>query len=107
MKSVKLVSINREAEKVGETSVGADFFGAEANPSLISQAVRILLGNQRKAYAKAKNRGQVNGSGVKIWNQKEPAGPDTATDKPRFLSAEARRMGQPGRKNITCSLTKK
>jgi len=70
MKSVKLVSINQEAEKVGETSVGADFFGVEANPSLISQAVRKLLSNQRKAYAKAKTRGQVNGSGVKIWNQK-------------------------------------
>lgn len=70
MKSVKLVSINKQAEKVGETSVGAGFFGAETNPSLISQAVRKHLSNQRKAYAKAKTRGQVNGSGVKIWNQK-------------------------------------
>lgn len=70
MKSVKLVSINREAEKVGEKTVGADFFGVETNPSLISQAVRKHLSNQRKAYAKAKTRGQVNGSGVKIWNQK-------------------------------------
>lgn len=70
MKSVKLVSINKQAEKVGETSIRADFFGAETNPALISQAVRKHLTNQRKAYAKAKTRGQVNGSGVKIYNQK-------------------------------------
>lgn len=70
MKSVKLVSINQQAEKVGEKTVGADFFGIQSNPVLISQAVRVFLTNQRKGYAKAKTRGQVNGSGVKIWKQK-------------------------------------
>lgn len=70
MKNVKLVLINQEAEKTEQKTVGADFFGVESNPSLISQAVRRFLTNQRKGYAKAKTRGQVNGSGVKIYNQK-------------------------------------
>ena len=70
MKSVKLISINKEAEKAGEKAVNADFFGVELNPSLISQAVRVFQSRQRKGYAKTKTRGEVNGSGVKIWNQK-------------------------------------
>lgn len=70
MKNVKLVLINQEAEKTEQKTVGAAFFGVESNPSLISQAVRSYLSNQRKGYGKAKTRGQVNGSGVKIYNQK-------------------------------------
>ncbi|PIQ70249.1 50S ribosomal protein L4 [Candidatus Shapirobacteria bacterium CG03_land_8_20_14_0_80_40_19] len=70
MKSVKLVSINQQAEKAGEKTVGVDFFGIRSNPVLVSQSVRKFLSNQRKGYGKAKTRGQVNGSGVKIWNQK-------------------------------------
>lgn len=45
-------------------------FGSEINPPLVAQAIKVYLSNQRKAYPKTKRRGEVEGSGKKIWPQK-------------------------------------
>lgn len=46
------------------------YFKAPINEQLVAQAVKVYLSNQRKAYPKAKTRGEVVGSGRKIWAQK-------------------------------------
>ncbi len=45
-------------------------FGAKVNPYLVSLAVRIYLGNQRKSTAHTKTRAEVRGGGKKPWAQK-------------------------------------
>lgn len=56
--------------KKGKMSLPKEVFSAKINPSLMAQAVRIYLANQRRAHAKTKARGEVSGSGRKIWRQK-------------------------------------
>jgi len=51
-------------------SLPKDVFGQKPNMVLLAQAVRVFLTNQRSAGAKTKRRGEVRGSGRKIWAQK-------------------------------------
>lgn len=57
-------------KKVSTISLPKEIFGVKVNEDLIAQAVRVYLANQRKAKAKTKRRGEVAGSGRKIWRQK-------------------------------------
>jgi len=57
-------------EKDHSVSLPEGIFGTKENPILLAEAVRVFLANQRKAKAKAKRRGEVSGSGIKIWRQK-------------------------------------
>ncbi len=66
----KVSVLDKAGEKVSEMALPAVIFGAEVNPPLIAQAVRVYLSNQRKAYPKVKTRGEVSGSRKKIWPQK-------------------------------------
>lgn len=70
MKNLKISVIDKEGKSAEETAVSWDFVEAKNNGSLLAQAVRIFLSNQRKAKAHAKTRGEVRGSTVKIWRQK-------------------------------------
>jgi large subunit ribosomal protein L4 len=47
-----------------------EIFGAKINRALIAQAVKVFLANQRQTGAKTKGRGEVTGSGRKIYKQK-------------------------------------
>lgn len=42
----------------------------QSNPPLLTQAIRVHLSNQRQGTKHAKTRGEVTGSGKKIWRQK-------------------------------------
>ncbi len=57
-------------EKAGKVTLPSEIFAAKINNQLMAQAVRVFLANQRKARAKTKTRGKVEGSGKKIWAQK-------------------------------------
>lgn len=61
---------NTRGEKTSKMKLPKEVFCVEASPQLIAQAVRVYLTNQRKAGAKTKTRGEVSGSGKKIWRQK-------------------------------------
>jgi len=54
----------------GKLALPEGVFAAKINPVLMAQAVRVYLANQRKGTAKTKTRGEVSGSGRKIWRQK-------------------------------------
>ena len=50
--------------------VSKEIFGAEANPKLLAQYVRVYLANQRQGTASTKSRGEVIGTTKKIYRQK-------------------------------------
>lgn len=68
MPKVDLLTI--DGKKAGKIDLPGKIFAAKVNQPLMAQAVRVYLANQRKAKAKTKSRGEVSGSGKKIWRQK-------------------------------------
>lgn len=61
---------NLSNEKVGELKLSEDVFGVDLNESLIYYAVNNYLTNQRQGTVRTKTRGNVSGSGRKLWKQK-------------------------------------
>ena len=61
---------NLKNESVGQLELSEDVFGAPLNEALIYDAVRNYLTNQRQGTVKTKTRGNVAGSGKKLWKQK-------------------------------------
>lgn len=67
---MKIKIYNLQGQPVGEATLSKQVFGAKDNPTLISQAIRVFIGNQRSSTAKAKNRNEVHGTTKKVWAQK-------------------------------------
>jgi large subunit ribosomal protein L4 len=57
-------------KEVGEVTLSDVVFGAELNESLIHAAVRNFQANARQGTSATKTRGNVSGSGRKLWKQK-------------------------------------
>lgn len=68
MPTVDVKNLNNET--VGEVELNDVVFGAPLNEALIYDAVRNYLTNQRQGTVKTKTRGNVSGSGKKLWKQK-------------------------------------
>lgn len=64
----KIYSLVKEAEKAKE--IPQEIFGVSENNILVSEASKVYLANQRRSKARARRRGEVSGSGRKIWRQK-------------------------------------
>src|SRR5918911_1222946 len=61
---------NLKNEEVGDLELSDTVFGAELNESLIHAAVRNFMANARAGTVGTKTRGDVSGSGKKLWKQK-------------------------------------
>lgn len=61
---------NLKNKKVGEVELADAVFGAEYNESLVHTAVTNYLANRRQGTSATKTRGNVSGSGKKLWKQK-------------------------------------
>jgi large subunit ribosomal protein L4 len=61
---------NLKNEEVGDLELSEAVFGAELNESLIHTAVKAHLANARQGTVGTKTRGDVSGSGKKLWKQK-------------------------------------
>jgi large subunit ribosomal protein L4 len=61
---------NLKNEEVGELELSDEVFGAPLNKPLIYDAVKNYLANQRAGTSATKTRGDVSGSGKKLWKQK-------------------------------------
>jgi large subunit ribosomal protein L4 len=68
MPTVKVRNLSNE--EVGELDLSDAVFGAELNESLIHAAVKGYLANARAGTVGTKTRGDVAGSGRKLWKQK-------------------------------------
>ncbi|MEK6411043.1 MAG: 50S ribosomal protein L4 [Acidobacteriota bacterium] len=61
---------NLKSEEVGEVELSDEVFGAPLNKALIYSAVKCYMANQRAGTSATKTRGDVRGSGKKLWKQK-------------------------------------
>lgn len=61
---------NLSNNEVGDIELSDAVFNAELNESLIHEAVRNYLANRRQGTSATKTRGNVSGSGRKLWKQK-------------------------------------
>jgi large subunit ribosomal protein L4 len=61
---------NLKNEEVGEIELSDQVFDAPLNKSLIYEAVKCYLSNQRAGTSATKTRGNTSGSGRKLWKQK-------------------------------------
>lgn len=61
---------NLEGQTVGQVDLADEVFAASVNPHLLHESVRWYLAGQRAGTHKTKGRGEVSGSGRKLWRQK-------------------------------------
>jgi large subunit ribosomal protein L4 len=61
---------NLKNKEVSDVELSDAVFGVELNESLIHAAVRNYLANRRQGTSATKTRGNVSGSGRKLWKQK-------------------------------------
>src|SRR6202045_2638602 len=61
---------NLQGKTVGQVELADAVFAAQVNPHLLHEAVRWYLAGQRAGTHKTKGRGEVSGSGKKLWKQK-------------------------------------
>jgi large subunit ribosomal protein L4 len=61
---------NLKNEEVGDLELSDAVFGAEYNEGLVHAAVKNYLANARAGTVGTKTRGDVSGSGKKLWKQK-------------------------------------
>jgi len=67
---IKVDVFNMQREKVAETELDPDIFGAEVKPHLLHEVVVWQEAKRRQGTAKVKTRGEVSGTGKKPWRQK-------------------------------------
>jgi large subunit ribosomal protein L4 len=68
MPTVDIVDLNNQ--KVGEMELADLVFGAPVNEALLYEAVRHFQAGLHRGTHKTKPRGEVAGSGKKLWKQK-------------------------------------
>jgi large subunit ribosomal protein L4 len=68
MPTVKVRNLSNK--EVGEVTLSDAVFGVELNEALIHAAVRNYQANGRQGTSATKTRGNVSGSGKKLWKQK-------------------------------------
>ncbi len=61
---------NLKNKEVGELDLSDAVFAVDYNESLVHAAVRNYLANRRQGTSATKTRGNVSGSGRKLWKQK-------------------------------------
>jgi large subunit ribosomal protein L4 len=61
---------NLQGKTVGQVELADAVFAAQVNPHLLHEAVRWYLAGERAGTHKTKGRGEVSGSGRKLWRQK-------------------------------------
>src|ERR1700682_3769674 len=68
MPTIKVMDLTHQ--EVGEIELADAVFGVALNEPLIHEAVRSLMANRRAGTSATKTRGDVRGSGKKLWKQK-------------------------------------
>ncbi len=68
MPQIDVVDLSNK--KVGTVDLADEVFGAEVSEALLHQVVTHYLASRRAGTHKTKGRGEVRGSGRKLWKQK-------------------------------------
>lgn len=69
-KNLTIDVLDIKGKVVESMTLPVDIFGVEENPTLVAQAVRVYLANQRQGTSKTKSRGEINATTKKAWRQK-------------------------------------
>lgn len=105
MKKVAVYDI--EGKKTSEEVELNDLvFGIEPNKSIVHQAVKVYLANQRQGTAKAKGRSEVAGSQAKAINQKGSGGARRGSKRSPLLVGGGKTFG-PSPRDYTLKMNKK
>jgi len=104
---VQTIVYNTKAEKISSLSLPDKIFKLKINKVLIAQAVRVYLSNQRQAPAKAKTRGEVKGSGKKIYRQKGTGRARHGDRKAPIFVKGGKAHGPTGQQNYKLKMSKK
>ena len=99
--------VNTSGKKVKSLKVSGKIFGAKVNPSLVNQAVRVYLSNQRQASARTKSRGEVKVPKAKIWRQKGTGRARHGSRNAPIFVGGAKAHGPTGQQNFNLKLTRK
>jgi large subunit ribosomal protein L4 len=67
---LKIDVFDLKGKVVEKADLPKEIFGVKVNNSLMAQAVRVYLANQRRGTVSTKTRGEVQGSSAKIYRQK-------------------------------------
>ncbi len=67
---ISAVTYNLNGEKIAATPLPSSVFEIKVAPTLLAQAVRVWLSNQRRAGASTKTRGEVAKTTAKPYKQK-------------------------------------
>jgi len=95
------------AKKLEPISISAKIFNAKINESLMAQAVRVYLSNQRIASARTKDRGDVQVTHAKVWRQKGTGRARHGSRNAPIFVGGAKAHGPTGTQNYSLKLTQK
>lgn len=102
--SVPVYSLTGSA--AGNLELPKEIFGVEINKSLLSQAMRVYLNNQKGHWSNTKTRGEVEGSTRKIFKQKGTGRARHGAVRAPIFVGGGKAMGTKSRK-VTLDLPKK
>jgi large subunit ribosomal protein L4 len=93
--------------KQGTLTVSDAVFGATVNKTLVTQAVRVYMANERQGTSKVKTRGEINRTKKKVYKQKGTGGArHGAKSAPIFVGGGVAH-GPKGNQNWSLSLPQK
>lgn len=98
---------NIEAKKVGGLTLTKSVFDTEYSSSLINQAIRVYLFNQRSSYAKTKTRSEVAGTRKKVWSQKGTGNARHGNRTAPIFKGGGVALGPDGMQNYSLKMNKK
>ncbi|MDD4106509.1 MAG: 50S ribosomal protein L4 [Candidatus Shapirobacteria bacterium] len=98
---------NIEAKKVGDLTLTKSVFDTEYSSSIINQAIRVYLFNQRSSYAKTKTRSEVAGTRKKVWSQKGTGNARHGNRTAPIFKGGGVALGPDGMQNYSLKMNKK
>jgi len=98
---------NIKAEKVGESLLPKEIFDKEVSETLVNQAIRVYLMNQRSSYAKTKTRSDVSATRKKVWRQKGTGNARHGNRTAPIFVGGGVALGPDGQQNYSLKLNKK
>jgi large subunit ribosomal protein L4 len=97
----------QSGEKKGQVEASDKIFGIKPNSQLIHQALLRQRGGMRQSSAHVKKRGEVTGSGIKIYRQKGTGNARHGDRYANLFKGGGRSFGPRNEKNYTTLMPRK
>lgn len=104
---IKAPLYNLKGEKLKDITLPKAIFEVKVSPRMIAQTIRVYLNNRRRAHAKVKDVGEINGTTKKMWAQKGTGRARHGSSKFGIFVGGASAHGPQGNQNYSLTLNKK